>query len=116
VYIIRRKRYYRQSQPTRQVLVIMEIINDYLNALGFKREIYETFREYALRIDGYRISEMAFSQLILAYEGIIYGGYTVDELCRDAYTGFLIDVKKSAKKHIGLIKVIKLNIKELISF
>nr|MDA3846673.1 transglutaminase-like domain-containing protein [Vallitaleaceae bacterium] len=115
-YIIRKKRYYRQGEPTRQVMIIVDIINDYLKALRFERKKYETYREYALRIDGYKISDMSYSDMILQYEGVVYGGFTVDEACRDDYADFLVDVRKSAKVHAGLLSVIKTNIKEWMTF
>jgi hypothetical protein len=115
IYIVRRKLRYKNGMPTLQVMIIFDLINDYLKALDFERYDYETYREYAFRIDSMNMSEIELVKLTLEYENIIYGGYSVDEECRDMYLELLKDIRIAAKAHANLFSVIKTNIKELIT-
>lgn len=113
--IVRRKLLYRKGTATNQVIILNQMIHDYMKAVKVERGQDETYREYAKRMDGYHISDHKYYDMIRHYEAVVYGHYTVDEDIRDGYIEILEDVRKFVRKQANIFHIIQLTVKEWVT-
>lgn len=111
-YIYRRKKSFRLGGPTCQLIVLNQLIHDYMKSVKVIRGQAETYREFAIRIDTYHLSEYQYAEIIGHYESVIYGDYEVKEDIRDQYILLLDDVRAFVRKNANIFNVIRLTLKE----
>jgi|GEM_PF-756397 len=115
INIRKSKNNFRKGSDTYKIKILYKIILGYLSASKLPKYSYETPQEYANRIDDINIdSKYLFSDLILAYNQIIYGDYELDTDFVSKYFVYLNHIKKELKKHCRLYRRVKLYIKEFI--
>ena len=116
IRIRKSKNAFRKGTVAYKVKTIHKIILEYLSASKLPKKHYETPLEYAKRIDATGIvSEFRFSDLILTYNKIVYGGYKVDTDFIVIYFEYLRQIKREVRKNCRLYNRDKLFFSEFIN-
>ncbi|NLL05860.1 MAG: hypothetical protein GX270_08755 [Clostridiaceae bacterium] len=116
IRIRKSKNAFRKGNASYKVKTIHKIVLEYLSASKLPKKHYETPLEYAKRIDATGIvSEFKYSDLILTYNKIVYGGYGVETNFIDIYFDYLCQIKRAVRKDCKLYKRVKLFFSEFIN-
>lgn len=115
VRVAKRKKYYKKSDSTNQSVILFKLILGYLKTIKLTKNPDETYREFASRVDELPISDIPLGQLILQYEGYLYGGKSLNENSKETLLSFLEDVRTSSKNYAGLFSRLNMQINDFAS-